>query len=314
MEAVSQSLLSTRLTAGTRVETRTERRRACVQAVQVKKLCMQGSQTSKHRRIACVQSLRERIQGLQGRQHGSRARVHMGMHPEWRQVDNKIRRLEHRIADFRITSNDLRIQRTKVGSDDPEINQVKLLEHIKKREMEVVAEREALQKEMEQLTAYFHKGAQPEYKAVRRFFLSYLYHTSRKAFENFPIGEFDRVLAESPGGISFEWPERGSVTFLPHLCKKILFGKKISVSASGLDTSPLAIALAVLQAGAQKHCEDPSCRREECFILKEEYEQLFEAFFKCKIRILINQKSRGEMSVQYDMNLKIERYTGVKVS
>ncbi|MCO5596434.1 hypothetical protein L7F22_050497 [Adiantum nelumboides] len=314
MEAVSHTFLSTRVTAGTRAQTRPERRRACVQSLPVKNLCLQGSQMSEHGRSIFVQSLRERIQGLQGRQCGCRSRVYMGMHPEWRQVDNKIRRLEHRITDFRITSNDLRIQRTKIGSDDPEINQVKLLEQIKKREMEVVAEREALQKEMEQLTAYFHKGAEAEYKAVRRFFLSYLYHTSRKAFENFPIGEFDRVLAESPGGISFEWPERGTVTFSPHLCRKILTGKKISISASGLDTSPLAIALAVLQAGPQKHCEDPSCRKEECLILKEEYEQLFEAFFKRKIRALINQKSRGEMSVQYDMHLKIERCTGVKVS
>ncbi|KAI5059639.1 hypothetical protein GOP47_0025958 [Adiantum capillus-veneris] len=113
----------------------------------------------------------------------------MGMHPEWRQVDNKIRRLEHRIADFRITSNDLCIQCTKVGYDDPEINQAKLLEHIK-REWLKWLQRE-IQKEMENLTVYFHKGAEPEYKGVRTFFLSYLYHTSRKAFENFPIDEFD---------------------------------------------------------------------------------------------------------------------------
>lgn len=238
----------------------------------------------------------------------------MGMHPEWRQVDNKIRRLEHRIADFRITSNDLRIQRRKIGSDDPEINQVKLMEHIEKREKEVVAEREALQKEMEHLTVYFHKGAEPEYRGLRRFFLSYLYHTCYKAFENFPVDEFDKVLTESPGGISFEWPERGVVTFPHHVSKKILIGKRISISASGLDTSPLAIALAILQAGSQKHCDDPSCRREECHILKEDYEQLFEAFFKRKIRPLINQKSRGEMSIQYDAVLRIERVSGVKVS
>lgn len=240
--------------------------------------------------------------------------IRMGMHPEWRQVDNKIRRLEHRITDFRILSNDLRIQRRKIGSDDPEVNQVKLMEHIEKREKEVVAEREALQKEMEHLTVYFHKGAEPEYKGLRRFFLSYLYQTSRKAFENFPTEEFDRVLTESAGGISFDLAERGTVTFPHHLSKKILIGKRISISATGLDTSPLAIALAVLQAGWQKHCDDPFCRREECHILKEEYEQLFEAFFKRKIRPLINQKSRGEMSIQFDATLKIERVAGVKVS
>eukprot|EP00250_Pteridium_aquilinum_P035669 c9789_g1_i1 orf=92-1126(+) len=342
MEAAAQGLFFTKITAGlctsnrsaggeAKAEKRTclqgvQGRRVCMQGLQGKTVCMQGLQErtvgAQIDRRACMQSLHPRrvcLQGLQrrrvfmperGRPHG--LLIRMGMHPEWRQVDNKIRRLEHRIADFRIMSNDLRIQRTKIGSDDPEINQVKLMEHIKKREIEVVAEREALQKEMEHLTVYFHKGAEPEYKGLRRFFLSYLYHTSRKAFENFPIDEFDRVLIESPGGISYELPERGTVTFAPHLCKKIIIGKKISVSATGLDTSPLAIALAILQAGAQRHCDDPSCRREECVILKEDYEQLFEAFFKRKIRPLINQKSRGEMSVQYDAILKIERITGVK--
>lgn len=238
----------------------------------------------------------------------------MGLHPEWRQVDNKIRRMEYRIADFRIMSNDLRIQRSKIDSDDPEINKAKLMEHIKKREEEVLAEREAIQKEMEHLTVFFHKGAEVEYKGLRRFFLSYLYHTTRNAWEHFTASEFDRLLLESPEGVSFDLPERGTVVFTPHLCRKVAIGKRISISGTGLDTSPLAIALAILQAGTQKHCDNPACRREVCVILKEDYEQLFEAFFKRKIRPLVNQKSRGEMSVEYDAILKIHRNTSVKVS
>ncbi|KAH7387389.1 hypothetical protein KP509_16G020500 [Ceratopteris richardii] len=306
MQTLSQSFLSARVVAGGGLhdEKCSIGWRASLQIVLDNSLIIRGSSRSEVCLRACF---------LRCQRRGA-PRLYMGMHPEWRQVDNKIRRLEHRIADFRIMTNDLRIQRNKIGLEDHEIDQTKLLEYIRKREAEVVAEREALQKEMEQLTMYFHKGAEPEYKGVRRFFLSYLYHTCRKAFENFPDDEFDRVLAESPGGISFEWPERGTVFFPLELCKKILIGKKISISSAGLDTSPLAVALAVLQAGAEKHCENPLCRREECHILKQDYEQLFEAFFKCKIRTLINQKSRGEMSIQFDRNLKVERLTGVKVS
>ena len=239
----------------------------------------------------------------------------MGLHPEWRQVDNKIRRLNLRIVDFRLLSNDLRIDRSNLSSNDPEINKVKLFESIQKKREQVLLEREAIQKEMEHLTVFFHKGAEPEYRDLRRFFLSYLYHTTRNSMPNLATNEFDDLLLGSVNGVHFDLPEWESVYFDAFLCRKVAMGKRISISASGLDTSPLAIALGIMRAGSQKHCDDIGCRKEECLILKEDYERLFEAIFHRKIRTLINQKARGEMSILFDRVLKIQRSTGgVKVS
>lgn len=235
----------------------------------------------------------------------------MGLHPDWKQVDNKIRRLQSRLTDFRILSKDLSIHKDKLDSDDPSLDKPKLFEAVKQKEAEVIAERNAFQSEMEQLTIYFHKGAQKEYIGLRKFFLSYLYHTTRNAFEHLIASEFDRLLLESPEGITFELPERGTITFAPHLCPIVAAGQKLSVSGTGLDTTPLAIALAIIQAPSVRHCNNPDCRKEECIVLKSEYEELFEAVFKRKVRPLINQKARGEMPVQFDTYLKIVRSTAV---
>lgn len=232
--------------------------------------------------------------------------VRMRLHPDWRQMDNKIRRMDSRLGDFRILSNDLRIQKQNLESDDPSLNKARILEAVKQREVEVETERAAIKTELLKLTAEFVQGAQREYVTLRKFFLWYLFRMTRNAFENLNAAEFDKLLKESPEGITFELPDRGTITFAPHLCTKLSAAQRLSLSLSGLDSSPLAIALAILQAPSTKHCDDPLCRREECHILKSDYEEMFEAFFKRKPRAMVFQKTRGEMPSEFDDILSIE--------
>ena len=84
------------------------------------------------------------------------------------------------------------------------------------------------------------------------------------------------------------------------------------VNTAGVETSTIAIALAILQAPQLKHCSYPNCKREDCIAVKSDYEQLFEIFFKEKARTLGFQKARGEMSAAYDVVLSLPTKESMK--
>lgn len=231
--------------------------------------------------------------------------VRMRLHPDWKQMDNRIRRMESRLADFRILCNDVRIQKNRLDAGDSAMPTARIEALIKQKESEVVEERAAIISDLQKLTATFVEGAQREYVALRKFFLLFLYHTTRLAFETLSDTEFEKLLTENPDGVSFEVPNKGTVSFPPHLCKKIVEGKRLFVTTTGVDTSPIAIALAILQAPHHKHCTSQYCRREDCIAVKADYEELFEIFFKEKPRALGFQKARGEMSATFDVMLTL---------
>lgn len=221
--------------------------------------------------------------------------------------------MESRLADFRILSNDLRIQKGRLDSTDPAVNKETLSQVVSKREEEVATERAAIHAELQKFTADFVTGAQREYAALRKFFLVFLFITTRSAFENLKHSEFEKFLKENPEGITYELPARGTISFSPHLCSKVAYGQRLYVAGGGVYTSPVAIAMAIIQAAPEKHCDDPYCRRDDCHVLKADYEELFEAFFKRKVRITINQKVRGELPSEFDDMLKIEKNTQAEV-
>lgn len=229
------------------------------------------------------------------------------LHPDWKHMGNKIRRIESRLADFRMLCNDVRIQKNRLSQHDGSFPTTNLEASIKAKEAEVVTERAAIITELQQLTASFVDGGDREYVAIRKFFLVLLYQTMRHAFNTLSDGDFDKLLLQSPEGISFEGPwGRGTVTFAPRLCKMIAdAGKKIVVSAKDTYTSPVDIAFAILQAPHHKHCVSPNCRREDCIAVKADYEQLFEAFFKETARSVGFQKVRGEESAFLDAALTL---------
>eukprot|EP00250_Pteridium_aquilinum_P005548 c15625_g1_i1 orf=96-983(+) len=229
------------------------------------------------------------------------------LHPDWKHMGNKIRRIESRIADFRMLCNDVRIQKNRLEQHDGSFPTTNLEASIKTKEAEVVVERAAIISELQQLTASFVDGGDREYVAVRKFFLVLLYQTARHAFDTLSDEEFNKLLIERPEGISFESPwGRGTVTLAPRLCKMVLeASKKLVVTAKDTYTSPVDIAFAILQAPYHKHCVSPNCRREDCIAVKPDYEQLFEAFFKETARSVGFQKVRGEESAFLDAALTL---------
>lgn len=230
--------------------------------------------------------------------------VRQRLHPDWKQMDNRIRRMESRLADFRILCNEVRIQKNRLEQNDNSFPTARIEALIKEKEAEVVTERAAIISDLQQLTATFVEGAQREYVALRKFFMLFLYHTIRFAFETLSDVEFEKLLTENPDGVTFDVPGRGTVSFPPHLCKKIASGgQKLAVTTTGVDTSAIAIAFAVLQAPHYKHCVSPTCRREDCICVKADYEELFEAFFKEKARSIGHQKCRGDLSAAYEVML-----------
>lgn len=230
--------------------------------------------------------------------------VRQRLHPDWKHMDNKIRRMESRLADFRILCNEVRIQKNRLEQNDNSFPTARLEALIKEKEAEVVKERAGIISDLQNLTATFVEGATKEYVVLRKFFLLFLHNTIRFAFENLSEEEFEKLLTENPEGVSFEVPGRGTVSFAPHLCKKIASAsKKLVVTTSGVDTSAIAIAFAILQAPHHKHCVSPTCRREDCICVKSDYEELFEAFFKETARSIGHQKCRGELSAAYEVML-----------
>ncbi|KAH7443487.1 hypothetical protein KP509_02G036800 [Ceratopteris richardii] len=228
------------------------------------------------------------------------------LHPDWKHVGNKIRRIESRQADFRMLCNDVRILKNRLAEHDGSYPTTNLENSIKAKEAEVVSERAAIISELKQLTASFVDGGEREYASVRKFFLVLLYQTTRHAFLGLSDADFAKVL-ESSEGVSYESPwGRGTVTFQPRFCKMIAeAGKKVTVNARDTYTSPVDIAFAILQAPYHKHCVSPHCRREDCIAVKSDYEQLFEAFFKETARSVGFQKVRGEESAFLDAALKL---------
>ncbi|KAH7284851.1 hypothetical protein KP509_34G073700 [Ceratopteris richardii] len=207
-------------------------------------------------------------------------------------------------ADFRILCNEVRIQKHRLEENDSSFPIARIEAIIKEKEAEVVKERAAIISDLQHLTATFVEGATREYVSLRKFFMLFLYRTIRFAFENLSDEDFEKLLTENPDGVSFDVPGRGTVSFAPHLCRKIaMANKKLTVTTIGVDTSTIAIAFAILQAPHHKHCVSPTCRREDCICVKSEYEELFEAFFKEKARSLGHQKCRGELSATYEVML-----------
>ncbi|MCO5569938.1 hypothetical protein L7F22_023652 [Adiantum nelumboides] len=233
---------------------------------------------------------------------GSYARQRL--HPDWKQMDNRIRRMESRLADFRILCNEVRIQKNRLEQNDTSFPTARLEALIKEKEAEVVKERATIISDLQYLTATFVEGATREYVALRKFFMLFLYRTIRLAFENLSDEDFEKLLVENVDGLSLDVPGRGTVSFAPHLCKKIVSAsKKLTVGTAGVDTSAIAIAFAILQAPHYKHCVSPDCRREDCICVKSDYAELFEAFFKESARSIGHQKARGELSAAYEVLL-----------
>lgn len=230
--------------------------------------------------------------------------VRQRLHPDWKQMDNRIRRMESRLADFRILCNEVRIQKNRLEQHDNSFPTTRLEALIKEKEAEVVTERAGIISDLQLLTATFVEGAQREYVALRKFFMLFLYQTIRFAFEALSEEDFEKLLFENPDGVTFEAPGRGTISFPPYLCKKIASAsKKLTVITTGVDTSAIAIAFAVLQAPHHKHCVSPACRREDCICVKSDYEELYEAFFKEKARSIGHQKCRGDLSAAYEVML-----------
>ena len=228
-------------------------------------------------------------------------------------MDNRVRRMESRLADFRILCNDVKLHKNRLEAGDGAMPASRLESIIKEKEEEVLKERAAIISDLQNMTATFVEGANREYVSLRKFFLLYLYNTIRMAHEKLSDDEFQKLLTENPEGVSFEVPNRGTVTFPLQLSKKIaMAGKMLFVNTAGVETSTIAIALAILQAPQLKHCSYPNCKREDCIAVKSDYEQLFEIFFKEKARTLGFQKARGEMSAAYDVVLSLPTKESMK--
>ncbi|MCO5580846.1 hypothetical protein L7F22_034719 [Adiantum nelumboides] len=236
------------------------------------------------------------------------------LHPDWKHMGNKIRRIESRLADFRMLCNDVRIQKHRLETHDGSYPTTNLEASIKAKEAEVVTERAAIISELRQLTASFVDGGEREYSAIRKFFLILVYETTKHAFLDLSDADFAKLL-EGPEGVSYEGPwGRGTISLSPRLCHMIAdAGKKITVTAKDTYTSPVDIAFAVLQAPYHKHCVSPSCRRDDCIAVKPDYEQLYEAFFKETARSVGFQKVRGEESAFMDAALKLPSAKPVEV-
>lgn len=236
------------------------------------------------------------------------------LHPEWKHMGNKIRRIESRLADFRMLCNDVRIQKNRLEQHDGSYPTTNLEASIKSKEAEVLTERAAIISELRQLTASFVDGGEREYAAIRKFFLVLVYQTTRFTFPDISDEDFAKHL-ESPEGVSYESPwRRGTVSLSPRLCRMLAeAGKKITVNHKDTYTSPVDIAFAILQAPYHKHCVSPNCRREDCIAVKTDYEQLFEAFFNETARSVGFQKVRGEESAFLDAALKLPTPKPVEV-